>query len=178
MDSFINSVKSLFSTYGFKAAAIVVATVVIVNLIKKPLMAYARKRAAMLKTDKSIVTKYVTVLPIVVSFVLTFCVELVIARFEICAIDWSDLSASALLYSALAVALYESVKKQFEAYAAECNAEGGSKSCDSDDCEGGGESAETDESGESLESNGKESEDGGADNGSSVRFSTNGGDGF
>lgn len=176
MDSFINSVKSLFSTYGFKAAAIVVTTVLIVNLVKKPLMSYAKKRAATLKTDKSIVTKYVTALPIIVSFVLTFGVELIIARFDVCAIDWSELSASALLYSALAVALYESVKKQFEAYAAECNVseeDSGESACDTE-C---GESDCDDASlllGENLEEDDKAD----ADNGSSVRFSANGGDGF
>ena len=121
MESIINSLKSLFTTYGFRAAAVIIATVAIVNLIKIPIVKYATKRAEASGKDKSAWTKFITVLPVGVAFVLEFIIELTINKFCFTALPFGEICSHAVLYGALAVATYESVKKQLEAYATNKN---------------------------------------------------------
>ena len=142
MEGIINSVSKLFGTYGFRSATIVIATVVIVNLIKKPIVKKAERLAADCGLDKSIVTKYITVLPVGVAFVLELLTELVLNKFAVFNIDYAAVATSAVLYGGLAI---ESVKKQLEAYAAKHNSTASAvekKEKESDPAEDG--SAETD----------------------------------
>lgn len=118
MEGIINSVRSLMCNYGFRAAAVVLLTVVIVNLIKKPIVKRAERLAAEYGLNKSAVTKYVTYIPVAVAFVLELFCQLALSGFRFSAIDYGAVASSAVLYGALAVATYESVKKQLEAYAA------------------------------------------------------------
>ena len=60
-----------------------------------------------------------------VAFVIELVVSLVIAGFDFTAVDYATVLSRAVLYGALAVATYESVKKQMEAYAAKKNSCGG-----------------------------------------------------
>ena len=118
MESIVNSVRSLFANYGFRAASIVIATVIIVNIIKKPIVRKAVSISERLGTDKAVITKYITALPVAVAFVIEFIVSLATAGFDFFAVDYATVLSRAVLYGALAVATYESVKKQMEAYAA------------------------------------------------------------
>ena len=122
MESIINSLKNLFTTYGFRASAVIISTVAIVNLLKKPIVKYATKRENEDGLDKSVWTKFVTALPVAVAFVLEFIIELAINSFNFTAVSYGDVISHAVLYGALAVATYESVKKQLEAYSANKNA--------------------------------------------------------
>ena len=121
MDNVINSIRNLFSTYGFRAGAIIVLTIFIVNLLKKPIVKKAESVATEKGIDKSIITKYITALPVAVAFVLEFAITLVMANFDFTALCYGDIVANAVLYGALAVATYESVKKQLQAYASQKN---------------------------------------------------------
>ena len=123
MDSIINSIRSLFSTYGFRATAVIVATIILVNLIKKPIISKAKKSQAKTGVDKSVITKNITALPVVVAFALEFIIEMVVSNFNFAVIDFGTVVANAVLYGALAVATYEGVKKQLEAYSAKRNDE-------------------------------------------------------
>ena len=76
-----------------------IATVVIVNLIKKPIVKKAERLAADCGLDKSIVTKYITVLPVAVAFVLEFLTELVLNKFAVFNIDYAAVATSAVLYA-------------------------------------------------------------------------------
>ncbi len=122
MENIINSIRSLFGTYGFRAAMTVLATVAIVNLIKKPIVKRAERLTEMCGLDKSVVTKNVTFLPVAVAFVIDFLTELCVCGFKIGAVDFGLLVSDAVMYGALGIATYESVKKQLEAYAAKKNA--------------------------------------------------------
>ena len=125
MESIVNSVRSLFANYGFRAASIVIATVIVVNFIKKPIVRKAVSISERLGTDKAVITKYITALPVAVAFVIEFGVSLIAAGFDFAAVDYATVLSRAVLYGALAVATYESVKKQMEAYAAKRNSCGG-----------------------------------------------------
>ena len=122
MDSIINSLKSLFSTYGFRAATIVVLSVVIVNLCKRPIVKLGIRLASERCYDKSVITRHISCLPFVAAFVLTAVWSLVDCGFRFAACDWSTVLSQSLTYGALAVATYETIKKQLEAYAAKKNA--------------------------------------------------------
>lgn len=125
MERIVNSVRSLFANYGFRAASIVIATVIVVNFIKKPIVRKAVSISERFGTDKAVITKYITALPVAVAFVIEFGVSLIAAGFDFAAVDYATVLSRAVLYGALAVATYESVKKQMEAYAAKKNSCGG-----------------------------------------------------
>lgn len=121
MEGIINSVRNLFGTYGFHAAAVVLATIAVVNVVKRPLVKKAEELAARTRIDKSVVTKNVTIIPVAVAFVIEFVVAVIAARFDFRAVDYGKVVTTSVLYGALAIATYESVKKQLRAYAASLN---------------------------------------------------------
>lgn len=121
MESIINSVRNLFGTYGFHAAAVVLATIAVVNVVKRPLVKKAEELAARTGIDKSVVTKNVTIIPVAVAFVIELVVAVIAARFDFRAVDYGKVVTTSVLYGALAIATYESVKKQLRAYAASLN---------------------------------------------------------
>ncbi len=121
MNGVIDSLMRLFSTYGFKAGCIIVGVVLLVNLIKKPITKKAAALSSKFGYDKSVVTRYISLLPVGVSLFLTAVVELVSYKFHFTAVDWQKVLANALLYAAIAVAVYETIKKQLQAYAAKAN---------------------------------------------------------
>lgn len=135
MEGIINSVRNLFGTYGFHAAAVVLATIIVVNIVKRPLVRKAELLAEKTGVDKSVVTKNVTVIPVAVAFVIELIAALVSARFDFRAVDYGSVASAAVLYGALAIATYESVKKQLRAYAASVNEKnaGRDKLCDDND---------------------------------------------
>lgn len=122
MEGIINSVRSLFGNYGFHAAAVVLATVVVVNVVKRPLVRKAALIAEKTGVDKSVVTKNVTIIPVAVAFVIELASALIAARFNFRAVDYGAVASASVLYGALAIATYESVKKQLRAYAASVGA--------------------------------------------------------
>lgn len=121
MEGIINSVRNLFGTYGFHAAAVVLATIAVVNVVKRPLVKKAAELAARTGIDKSVVTKNVTIIPVAVAFVIELVVAVIAARFDFRAVDYGKVVTTSVLYGALAIATYESVKKQLRAYAASLN---------------------------------------------------------
>lgn len=121
MEGIINSVRNLFGTYGFHAAAVVLATIAVVNVVKRPLVKKAEELAARTGVDKSVVTKNVTIIPVAVAFVIELVVAVIAAHFDFRAVDYGKVVTTSVLYGALAIATYESVKKQLRAYAASLN---------------------------------------------------------
>ena len=121
MEGIINLVRNLFGTYGFHAAAVVLATIAVVNVVKRPLVKKAEELAARTGVDKSVVTKNVTIIPVAVAFVIELVVAVIAARFDFRAVDYGKVVTTSVLYGALAIATYESVKKQLRAYAASLN---------------------------------------------------------
>ena len=121
MDNIVNSLRSLFSTYGFKAGVIIVGIIIIVDFIKKPITNLALKKSEQFGYDKSVITRYISILPIIVSFLLTAFSELIAVKFQFLKVVWSSVTANSLVYAAIAVATFETLKKQLQAYAAKTN---------------------------------------------------------
>ena len=118
MEGIINSLKSLFTAFGMRTAIVIISTVAIVNIIKIPILKYADRKSKEYGSEKSLYTKFITLLPMVVAFLLELIIELIVTRFQIMAIDFGALCTRGVTYGGLAVATYESVKKQLEAYVA------------------------------------------------------------
>ena len=123
MEGAINSVKQLFTAYGFRAGAIIVATVIIVNLLKKPILKKGEVLIKKLGGDKSVISKNFVYLPVGVAFILNFAVEVIACQFNFNMLDFESLCAAALLYGGLAVSVYETVKIQLKAYIAKKTSE-------------------------------------------------------
>ena len=118
MEKIIQSVRDLFTSYGFHAATVVLVTIAVVNIIKKPIVKKAEDFAEKTGIDKSIITKNVTIIPVAVAFLIELITALIAARFDFRAVDYGSVTSASVLYGALAIATYESVKKQLRAYAA------------------------------------------------------------
>ena len=117
MESIINSLKNLFGTYGFKIATIILLTIFFVNLLKKPIVNVAENYAKKYNCDKSIITRYICFLPFVIAFIITFIWELFLVKFNFHLIDYESLITNVFMYGSLAIATFETLKLQFEAYA-------------------------------------------------------------
>lgn len=115
MESTLNQFRGLLESYGGLMTMMIVLTILIVNIIKKPILKKAIEIAEKTGYDKSIVTRYVSVLPIVVMFVLLFIYNLITVGLE--AIDWNELLSMSATYGAISIATYEVAKKQLQAYA-------------------------------------------------------------
>lgn len=117
MNDLINLLKTLFETHGFKVAVIVLITILLVNLLKKPIVKKAEKYAEKHNCDKSVITRYITVLPYIVSFIIAYLWELILLNFEFAQIDYGTLLTNVLMYGSLSISTFETLKLQFEAYA-------------------------------------------------------------
>lgn len=121
MDSLINSLRMLFSTYGLRAATIIMVSVLLVNLVKKPIVKYGEKLMEKRGLDKSVATRYVSFLPFAFTVLLNVLWACFSQGFRVIEIDWSEVLSSGLIYGAVAIATYETVKKHLQAYAAKVN---------------------------------------------------------
>lgn len=116
---------ALVGAFGAGKVALVATVIAVVQLIKRPIVRLAEKKAAC-GVDKSVITRYVSALPVVVAFIIEAAVALIRGGFDFAAIDAGALLRAAAADGALAVAVYECAKKQLEAYAAKKNAGGAS----------------------------------------------------
>lgn len=134
MEQIVTSINGLFTAYGARAASTIIFTVVAVNLIKKPIVSFFVKKAEAKGYAKDVVTRYITILPVIVAFVFNFIFELFTVKFKIGELSISDLGTKAVFYGGLSIALYEGIKKQLIAYAEKRNAAAlNAKEIDKDD---------------------------------------------
>lgn len=121
MESIINGIRSLFETYGGQVTIVILFTIMLTNVTKRPIIKYAGKVVEATGYDKSVVTKFISLIPFGFTFLQLFIVKLVILDFSFAAIEWGILMSEATVYAAVAIATYEVFKKQFEAYATKKN---------------------------------------------------------
>lgn len=118
----ISWLKSLIVDYGAINVLIMALTILITNVIKKPIKNKADKLANAAKTllgvdlDKSVITSNIVYIPIGVSFVLYFIYTLVLQNFVVDTIDWGSLVSNSLVYGMLSVSLFDIVKAKLNAY--------------------------------------------------------------
>jgi len=118
----INWIKSLITEYGGINVLIMALTIILTNLIKKPIKNKADKITEFAKTilgvelDKSAITSNIVFIPIGIAFILYFGYTVIITRFDFTIIEWSALLSNSLVYGMLSVSLFDIVKAKLNAY--------------------------------------------------------------
>lgn len=114
----LSTFTQIFTNYGVKTFLIVLITIVLVNLIKKPIIKKANEYAIKNNCDKSVITCYITYITIGIIFILNLIYELIIANFNFGVVDWNSYAYSSLSLCAITIATYEAIKKHIKAYTA------------------------------------------------------------
>ena len=118
----ISWIKSLIVDYGAINVIIMALTILITNLIKKPIKDKAQKLTDTAKTllgvdlDKSVITSNIVYIPIGISFILYFIYTIFAENFILNNIDWALLVSNSLIYGLLSVSLFDIFKSKLNAY--------------------------------------------------------------
>lgn len=119
---FVNWIKSLVVDYGAINVIIMIATIIITNLIKKPIVNKAddfvatAKKLTDLDVDKSVITSNICYIPIGVAFVLYFIYYIIMVKFDFTALQWSDLVSHAITFGLMSTSIYEIGKIQLKSF--------------------------------------------------------------
>lgn len=119
---FVNWIKSLVVDYGAINVIIMIATIIITNLIKKPIVNKAddfvatAKKLTDLDVDKSVITSNICYIPIVVAFVLYFIYYIIMVKFDFTVLQWSDLVSHAITFGLMSTSIYEIGKIQLKSF--------------------------------------------------------------
>ena len=119
---FVNWIKSLVVDYGAINVIIMIATIIITNLIKKPIVNKAddfvatAKKLTNLDVDKSVITSNICYIPIGVAFVLYFIYYIIMVKFDFTVMQWSDLVSHAITFGLMSTSIYEIGKIQLKSF--------------------------------------------------------------
>lgn len=119
---FVNWIKSLVVDYGAINVIIMIATIIITNLIKKPIVNKAddfvatAKKLTDLDVDKSVITSNICYIPIGVAFVLYFIYYIIMVKFDFTVLQWSDLVSHAITFGLMSTSIYEIGKIQLKSF--------------------------------------------------------------
>ena len=108
---FVNWIKSLVVDYGAINVIIIIATIIITNLIKKPIVNKAddfvatAKKLTNLDVDKSVITSNICYIPIGVAFVLYFIYYIIMVKFDFTVLQWSDLVSHARTFGLMSTSI-------------------------------------------------------------------------
>lgn len=126
MNQFTEWMLNIYDSYGFKALAVIVLTIIITNLIKRPIVKAAEEYARGYNCDKSVVTKWIALVPYGVAFVLNLIFVIVIAAVHHdWDIAWRVYISDSALFGSLSIAGFEIGKKCLESYVAKKESKGG-----------------------------------------------------
>lgn len=117
MNSLLIEFQKLLNHFGFTLTVIIVLTMIITSLIKKPIVSAATKYAVKLGVDKSVGTKYVSLIPPTVAIILLTGYELIVINFNFAALNISYILTTGSACGIAAIALYEAFKVWIKAAA-------------------------------------------------------------
>lgn len=119
MNQFTEWMLHIYDSYGFKAIIVIVLTIVITNLIKRPILKKAETYALKYNCDKSVITKWIALIPYGVAFTLNLIFVIVLAAVHHnWDISWRVYISDSALFATLSVAGFEIGKKCLESYVA------------------------------------------------------------
>lgn len=120
----IEWIKTLVTDYGAINVVIMFITIIITNLLKKPIVEHAdeftatAKKLTGLDVNKQVITSNIIYIPIGVSFVLYFVYTLFTLNFQFALIEWHTLLSNSLVYGMLSMTVYDIAKAKINAYIA------------------------------------------------------------
>lgn len=118
MEDFTAWLISVYQSYGFRALIVIVLTILLTNITKRPIVKAAENYARGYNVDKSVVTKWIAVLPYAYAFALNLIIIVVFAAINgNWAIDWPKYIGDSSLFATISIAGFEVGKKCLESYA-------------------------------------------------------------
>jgi hypothetical protein len=118
----IQWIQGLLVDYGAINVIIMLLTIFITNLIKKPIVNHAEDFVASAKkllnadVDKSVITSNIVYIPVGVAFILYTVYTIIIVNFNISAIVWTELVSNSVVYGMLSMSIYEIGKAKLKSY--------------------------------------------------------------
>ena len=118
----INWIKQLLVDYGAINVIIMLLTIFITNLIKKPIVNHAEdfvknaKKMTGLDVDKSVITSNIIYIPVGVAFILYFVYTVIVNKFNFYVISWTALVSDSVVYGMLSMSIYEIGKAKLKSY--------------------------------------------------------------
>ena len=116
METILQQIKEIFASYGFWGTVVVLAVVLLTQLIKSPIVKAAEDWASKSGYDKAVVTRFLPVIPYALAFIGALVLSLAEKAWKVETLDWANVVAQAGIFGSCAVALFEIVKKQIQAY--------------------------------------------------------------
>lgn len=128
MDNLTNWLINIYNSYGFKALVVIVLTIVVTNLIKRPIVKHAETYARKYNVDKSVVTKWIALIPYALAFSINLVfVVIMAATKQDWNIQWPSYISDSALFASLSIAGFEVGKKCLESYVSRKEAKNASK---------------------------------------------------
>lgn len=119
MNQFTEWMLTIYDSYGFKALIVILLTIIVTNLIKRPIVKKADEYARKYNCDKSVVTKWIALVPYGLSFVFNLLFVIVFAAaHNDWNIAWRVYISDSALFATLSIAGFEIGKKCLESYVA------------------------------------------------------------
>ena len=118
----VNWIKGLLVDYGAMNVVIMLLTIFITNLIKKPIIDHAAdfvsnaRKLTGLEVDKSVITSNIVYIPVGVAFVLYFIYTVLVNKFNFYVISWTSLVSDSVVYGMLSMSIYEIGKAKLKSY--------------------------------------------------------------
>lgn len=126
MQNFTDWLANIYNSYGFKAFVIVILAIVLTNVIKHPIIRRAEEYARKYNLEKSVVTKWVALIPYGISFMANLAFVIVFAAVnKDWSINWATYVSDSALFATLSIAGFEIGKKCLESYVSRKEAKNG-----------------------------------------------------
>lgn len=127
MEEVLQWIQKLLTDYGAVNVIIMALVIVLTNLIKRPIVNKAEsfvesaKKLTGLDVDKSVITSFIAIIPIVLSFIFYFFYGLIQIGWKIAELDWAQVLSNAVVYGFLSISIFETAKGFIKAYISKKN---------------------------------------------------------
>ena len=127
MDEVLQWIQKLITEYGAINVIIMALTIILTNIIKKPIVnraesfAESAKKLTGVEVDKSVITRFIFIIPIVLCFIFYFLYGLIEIDWKIAELDWGQVFSNAVVYGMLSISIFETVKGFIKAYISKKN---------------------------------------------------------
>ena len=118
----IEWIQKLFTDYGAVNVIIMFLVIILTNIIKRPIVNKAEnfvesaKKLTGLDVDKSVITSFISLIPIGLSLVFYFLYGCIQVKFHMSELDISQILSNAVIYGFLSISIFETAKGFIKAY--------------------------------------------------------------
>lgn len=127
MEEVLQWIQKLLTDYGVANVIIMALAIILTNIIKKPIVKKAEefvesaKKLTGVNVDKSMITSFLCIIPIVLCFIFYFFYGLIQINWQIAQLDWTQVFSNAVIYGMLSISIFETIKGFINAYVSKKN---------------------------------------------------------